>query len=517
MRLLDTPLCRIINSMITSLALALALSMAAASSDHRISKEALKIDVAILKEALTTIHGGLYRYQTPEQLEAGFRELNQKFANGATQAEVFLAVSEFTARIKCGHTFPSFWNNPVQTQRNLFLAKDKLPFCFRLMNGQMVVTRNDSTAPELTPGTIITEINDVPTAQIVTRLMKLVKGDGSNDAKRMAELQLQDLKQWEAFDIYFSLAFKPGSRFKLKCEGMDGTVQTVSVDAIDTIQRRKNRSEHMPKVDKDGPEWQVDWLRDDTAVLKMPTWALYNSKWNWTEWLQARFEELKTRGTKNLIIDLRGNGGGNECGDTIMRYLVPGAVSFPSGTTFVRYQKIPDSLAMYVSTWDRSYYDWTSASKPAQHVSSLNSKGFQIRSEDSVNAERGGRITPLEPRFQGQVYVLVDAECSSATFQFSQQVRNYKVAKLVGQPTGGNAKGINGGAMFNTLLPNSQIEIDIPIIAYLPSSPQPDAGLRPDVEIWPTREDLAKGRDAVMNWVLNQVGNSRGTGLGSGR
>ncbi len=188
MRLLDTPLCRIINSMMTSLALA--LSMVATSSDHRISKEALKIDVAILKEALTTIHGGLYRYQTPEQLEAGFRELNQKFANGATQAEVFLAVSEFTARIKCGHTFPSFWNNPVQTLRNLFLAKDKLPFCFRLMNGQMVVTRNDSAAPELTPGTIITEINDVPTAHIVTRLMKLVKGDGSNDAKRIAELQL---------------------------------------------------------------------------------------------------------------------------------------------------------------------------------------------------------------------------------------------------------------------------------------------------------------------------------------
>jgi hypothetical protein len=286
-----------------------------------------KIRLRILREALTTIHAGLYRYQTPAQFDAGMKELERKFESGATQSEVFLAISEFTTRIKCGHTFPSFWNNPIQTQRNLFTAQNKLPVTFRWMNGQMVITRNDSDQPALSRGTLITEVNGIKTHAILARLMKLVNGDGSNDAKRIAELQLQDLKEWEAFDVYYSLAFQPTDKFTLKIQSMGGETRTVTATAIDYKQRRNNRTNHMPKVDKDGPEWRMEWLPSDTAKLNMPTWALYNSKWDWKTWLKEQFVEMKNRGTKNLILDIRGNVGGNECGDEIMPYLVPGKVS----------------------------------------------------------------------------------------------------------------------------------------------------------------------------------------------
>lgn len=495
--------------------IALASAVAQTSSGPHIPADALKVDLRILRQSLTTIHAGLYRYQSPEEFDRSFAELERKFRNGASQAEVFLAVSEFTAKIKCGHTFPSFWNNPNQTQRNLFSAKNLLPMNFRWLNGKMVVTRNDSESKTIARGEVIRTVNGINSQTILARLMKLVKGDGSNDSKRIAELQLQDLKDWEAFDIYFALTYRPTETYTLEIESLKGAVRTEKVTAIDYRQRRKNRAANTPTVSKDGPEWQCDWIGSDTAKFKMPTWALYNSKWNWKAWLNARFIELREKNAKNLIIDVRGNAGGNECGDEIMRYLVPERVSFPSGKTYVRYQKIPDSLALYVSTWDRSFYDWTDSSKPATFVSQLNSNAFQIRGEDSVNAERGGVIEPREPRFAGKVYVLVDAECSSATFQFAQQLRNYKVGTLVGQPTGGNRKGINGGAIFFTTLPNSQIEIDVPIIAYLPATEQPDAGLLPDVHIEPTRQDLAEGRDAVMEWVLSQCASVPAPGTGS--
>lgn len=484
--------------------LALAASLYTPPTGPTLSAEALAIDVKVLREAVTTIHAGLYRYQTPAELERGFKALEKKFAKGATQAEVFLALSEFTAKIRCGHTFPSFWNNPIQTQRNLFTAQDKLPLNFRWLDGKMVVTRNDSGEPQIKPGDLITSLNGVKTEVILQRLLKLVKGDGANDAKRIAELQLQDLKEWEAFDIYYSLSFRPTNRYKLSIETLEGKQLEVEVDAIDYKQRRKNRAEHTVQPAKDGPEWQLKWPTKDTAVFTMPTWALYNSKWNWRAWLKESFTEIKSKGAKNVVIDVRGNAGGNECGDEIMRYLVPGKVTFPSGETYIRYQTLSPNLSLYVSTWDRAFYNWTQQSKPAVFVPKLNSNAFQIRGEDSVNAERGGVIEPLEPRHTGKVYVLVDAECSSATFQFAQQVRNYKVGTLVGQPTGGNRKGINGGAIFFTTLPNCQIEIDLPIIAYLPSEDQPDEGLQPDVHIQETRQDLAIGRDAVMGWVLDQ-------------
>ena len=48
---------------------------------------------------------------------------------------------------------------------------------------------------------------------------------------------------------------------------------------------------------------------------------------------------------------------------------------------------------------------------------------------------------------------------------------------LVGQPTGGNQRGITGGAFFFLRLPNSKIEVDVPLIGQYPATEQPDGGL----------------------------------------
>jgi C-terminal processing protease CtpA/Prc len=498
--------------MMTSIALAAQLS-----TGPFISAADLKTDFQVLGQALTTIHGGLYRYQTPAQFETRLKALEKRFENGGSQSEVFLALSEFTAAIKCGHTFPSFWNQPDGTHENLFMAKDKLPVAFRWVDRKMIVTRNDSESAELQPGTEIKKINGQPAAKVLDRLLKLVKGDGGNDAKRIAELQIQDQKKWEAFDVYYTHAFHPTEQYSLEIESLNGKRQTISVPAIDQKTREANRAKHTLPVVKDGAEWGWSFPASDTAMLNMPTWALYNSKWDWKAYIKDRFVELKEKGTKNLILDVRGNAGGNECGDEFLRYLVDQKVSFASGNTFIRYTKIPSELRPYISTWDREFYDWSAQAAPKQFCGMLNSDAYQIRGEDSVNAERGGTIEPAEPRFRGNVYVLVDAECSSATFQFATQVRQYKVGTLIGAPTGGNRKGINGGAIFFTTLPKSRIEIDIPIIAYLPSKEQPDQGLTPDFDVRDTREDIAKGLDRALQFTLNRIAAGSGTRGASGR
>ena len=40
---------------------------------------------------------------------------------------------------------------------------------------------------------------------------------------------------------------------------------------------------------------------------------------------------------------------------------------------------------------------------------------------------------------------------------------------MVGQVTGGNLRGINGGAFFFLNLPNSRLEIDLPLIGQFPT------------------------------------------------
>lgn len=94
--------------------------------------------------------------------------------------------------------------------------------------------------------------------------------------------------------------------------------------------------------------------------------------------------------------------------------------------------------------------------------------------------------------------MLIDATNSSATFQFAQIVQQNKLGMLVGQPTGGSKRGINGGSFFFLRLPSSGIEMDLPLVGTFPATPQPDEGLTPDVLVTPTLDDIVKGTDPEM-------------------
>ena len=98
--------------------------------------------------------------------------------------------------------------------------------------------------------------------------------------------------------------------------------------------------------------------------------------------------------------------------------------------------------------------------------------------------------------------MLVGAENSSATFALAQLVKQSGAATLVGQPTGGNQRGLNGGQLAWVTLPDSGVAVDIPLLAsrYLASTP--DASVTPDVAIHRGFAMQAAGRDQEMEGVV---------------
>ena len=51
---------------------------------------------------------------------------------------------------------------------------------------------------------------------------------------------------------------------------------------------------------------------------------------------------------------------------------------------------------------------------------------------------------------------------------------------------------------FFLTLPASQLEVDLPLIASFPATPQPDAAIEPDIAVATTAGDIAAGRDPQM-------------------
>ncbi len=101
----------------------------------------------------------------------------------------------------------------------------------------------------------------------------------------------------------------------------------------------------------------------------MPTWALYNSSWDWRAFLTTAFERLEQGGVRDLVVDLRGNEGGVDVGDVIVSHLIRQAVPRQVVHRRVRYRRVPDDLVPYLDTWDPSFKD--EARRPARKTAAF--------------------------------------------------------------------------------------------------------------------------------------------------
>ena len=448
-------------------------------------------DIAILRRALA-LHPGLYRYNTRAAMDARIARLSTDFAAAPDLGARYLLLSRFLATIRDGHSYANFFNQRRAVAAELFDRPTRVPFHFRWIGGRMVVTAHGG--PALPPGSIVDRLDGVTAAAMLARLIPYIRTDGHNEAKRVSLLEVRGTEGFETFDVFHGLVYgpPPGGRHRVEATAPDGTRVTTTLPVISLAQRRAQMV--IGPDTGDAPIWDWTVRPDGVAILDMPSWVLYNSKWDWQAWLAARLDTLPS--LRGLVIDLRGNEGGNDCGAPILARLIDRRLSRDSGERWVRYRTTPPALDPYLDTWDDSF---RTLGKDATDLGN----GFYRRPP----VEGVDWIDPVAPRLARPVAVLVGPVNSSATFQFASLAKRSGVIRLFGEPTGGNLRGTIGGGFFFVRLPASGLEFDLPLIGYFPNGPRPDGGVEPDVRIAPTAADIAAGRDpvrdAAVTWVKN--------------
>ncbi len=464
-------------------------------------------DVDVLEQVYRSSHPGLYRYNTKDQMDRFFAELRSEFARDRTLAESYIAISQFLAKIKCGHTYANFFNQPKDIVQALFSGKNRVPFCFRWIGGKMILTKDLSPEPKLKPGSEVLSINGIAAAEILSKMTTIARADGGNDAKRVVYLEIQGTEKFEAFDVFLPLFYPSlGEQMELLVKAPRSTEPILTrVEAQDPEQRKLlGKANKEPQRGENNPLWKFERLDDRTMYLQMRTWALYNSKWDWRAFLEKGFDDLIEKHIPGLIIDLRGNEGGLDVGNVVCSRLAQSKIRNDRFQRYTRYRTLPlpKSFDAYLDTWDWSFKDWGDSAKEPRD-------GF-FRMTKFDDDEKGDVIAPKSPRYEGKVIVIIAASNSSATFQFAQAIKEHKLATLVGQTTGGNQRGINGGAFFFVTLPNSRIEVDLPLVGNFPGGPPwptgaeipfrdvPDAGIEPDVGVVPSVEDVAAAVDSEL-------------------
>jgi hypothetical protein len=451
-------------------------------------------DAELLARAYGALHPGLYRYNTPAQMAACFDGLRAYLSVPRTQTQAYVAFARATAAVRCGHSYPNFYNQAPALRASLFSGRDRLPFHFRWIADRMVITR-DLSASGLAVGTEVLSVNGLPAQAMLQALLPLARADGSNDAKRRRQMDVTGVDRWEAFDIYMPMLLPhivARREVTLSVRDPGGGERGVAVAQMTAAERAAAAPSPIARP-PDAALWTLSQRPGGISLLQMPSWSLYNSRWDWRAWLEAALDQVATDGTRGLVVDLRANEGGLDCGDPILARLVDQELRVAGPVRRVRYRKLPDDLAAHVDTWDDSFRDWGADAVGPR------ADGFYDLMRWSDDASGNLLVRPAGKRFKGRLVVLVDAVNSSATFQFAQTVKDAKLGQLVGATTGGNRRGINGGAFFFLRLPASGIEVDIPLVGYFPATTQPDAGVEPDWAIADSLADVISGVDRSLD------------------
>jgi carboxyl-terminal processing protease len=156
----------------------------------------------------------------------------------------------------------------------------------------------------------------------------------------------------------------------------------------------------------------------DIAILKVATMMGADT----IEQIEKAYDEISEAGSRTLIIDLRGNGGGAFAVKPLVGHLISEPVDsgyFLSQLWSARTDALPtEEQVMATPPWQ----GW-----------SIIEFWRNVQDQDLLRIQ----FQPAEPRFTGKVFVLLDKQSASATELAADALRASGVAVLIGQTTAG--------------------------------------------------------------------------------
>ena len=468
-----------------------------------LSRDSLISDLNLLEQALTELHPGLYRYNTPQQIKGMFESLRNNLPEQINERDFMVRLAQTTAQLRCGHTYLNPWNMNAELRARLFGGEQYIPIGFTVVNGQFFITENASNDTKLERGAEIFSINAIPIHEIYDSLKTIVKIDGSNYAPLDYYLSLDnyDPSTWQTFDLYLSLFFHLNDgTFTIEYRNYgDNRISVAQLKALSKQERaQKMKRKYGPQI-LEKERWSLDIINDDLALMKIGTFAVWKWKgFDYKLWFKDAFSRLDSLGIDNLALDIRGNGGGlTAAANDLISYLTFDTLRCDDlGKVYIRSTKINPELLPYSDVYVKPLIDGL----PPDFYRKSQNDLFELRiPEDCTD------VFPNSSRFKGKIYVFGDGSNVSATYTLLKKAKQFGFATFIGSTTGGNQQGINGGEYVFFNLPYSNVEVDIPLKYYAPKLLQKDQGLSAEIYLKPTQQDIARGQDTNLNYVLQQI------------
>ncbi|MGD1947824.1 MAG: S41 family peptidase [Croceivirga sp.] len=464
-------------------------------SNPVIEKSLLLEDLKILKENLEKAHPGLYNYTNKKEMDDFFESLKDSILGDMTSIDFFRLIAPLSNKIRNGHTIlvpPSKWEDFVITDAKL------LPFDLYYHDEQIYVLRNLSHHSEIVGGSVLKTINGRSAKVLFDFMVDRWFKDGYNKTRPQEIVE-------EEYRFLYSHFFGPSDSYHIEIISPEGKQQRFQVDGItenefQNILKRNFGVEYVPWWRRT-PELMDLTITDDTAHLKI---SLFNNAMKSTDgkrfgkFVDKSFEKISKNNIQHLILDLRGNAGGDVNPQLkLLEHLVK--------TPFHLYKEV---FANTRELPNPEYYEFDMISRMEFKKNFENEKTGNVYNMKSQLGYEPEPHKPSENLFDGNLYVLIDGWSFSATGEVCGILKEHRKNEIfIGEETGGNpVTNISGIQTFMTL-PHSKCRILICLVSYTTAVTYDNDGhgVQPDYEIRNSVYDILKGYDKVLEMAKNLI------------
>jgi C-terminal processing protease CtpA/Prc len=470
------------------LTLAFMLPSIHAATGATFSPERIRRDLSFLYETLQASHYDLFVHTTKADYTDAYEQALGRVDRPLDPREAYRILQPFAALAGVAHCNVGL---PFQTVYVPHVMQEGkvVPFDITFSDGKAFVWHNYSANLELKPGLEIIAIDKRPVDLVLDSIQKLISGDSAYLKRTSIEIT--------CFPRLYWLAFGEAKTHTLTLRQANGVVSEHVVDVIAAMQFEQKAATHKPIVRTDREVrfiGDVAYLRPGVFLNNQSPADIANhqtfEKGEFVRFIDAAFGEIRAKKAASLIIDLRGNpGGDNSFSDPMIAYIADRPFRFCSRFT--------------VKTSQMTKEFWRDVEEPA-----LNELKREILSRD--NGERFDVELPFTrprsetERFRGRVYVLIDRFSYSNAVSVAAICQDYGFGIIVGEMTADLPT--TYGAAHQFTLPNTGFTVMYPKAWIVrPNGDMRADGVKPDCEI---SDSVFTAEDEILLKALTLADNA---------
>ncbi len=392
-----------------------------------LTKKQLTEDFTILVNTLQNNHPGIYDYQSKSDFEQTIQSLEKELSSAQYVLDEYKIVSKLIAAVGDAHTYVM---NPYY--QNILQEELLFPVIPKIDQNQITMQ-----------GERLKSINGYTEEEILERLQRFASSDGHTVPYKNTFIEMEfPLKYFTFLDdsSTFEVVFKNGTKktWEGKSYFQSGLRSTASK-----------------------PSFRIE---GKTAILKIPSWedktassfnndlAAMAQQATLGKFIKASLEKAIKAQTSHLIIDLTGNKGGKSGpAALLLSYLIDEPFKYYSEISIAS-----DSFPTKQYITNKALVDFYESKDAKNLINEVDGRFF-------FKKDLLPTITPNPNPFNGTVEVRVDKYSLSVSTDVVATLKKNREVKITGDEIGGSLAHYCAGNYLNLQLPNSGIEVNIPL------------------------------------------------------